>query len=690
MTMIPKSHNYQFIMPQAKISEAKAFVSQPAMTDVSALDKFIYFGNSDEYSFNPSNEAPKLKYLPKITVPQLERNVKAQFQKSLWRAAGTGINSYREVESEKKKGTQYLPKFALDRLRKYTWSPAYWFDVIVRDRFQTGFSLRKKAVLMGIGEIKRCQAEVEKKRALIANIDLADEFLKSLGSFSANILRVFAKGAKLYLQNQVKVYKTLQDDVPTLNEAYFKPALAKIQSGYQKKYDTDLKIIKPLGAGSVARVYLAESEKHGKVVVKVTSEDASPERIKSYRNYLYYQGLIQYGLNQKERALFEADQVIRVLLDEVQLDKEEQKARVVKDYLVGIESKVQVPEFYYSEPNGFVQSYAGDVTLNHLQDKNKKLFQAAVDTISPDLIRLMVVSPYKYLDFHSGNIVVDTTSPLDNPKCTLIDYGRMVVLDTDKNQRILDYYKTLYTGQRHEADVSGLIEGNLIDDDVDIYNRDMSRNGLLRGWTTHTAFWAEGRANKDRLQLYPLGEQAVANLDIQDIVTKFTGMLKWFFASTQDIAGERKPGDILQDFESAKLFFEDKIQNIIKHDKEVNERKIENEHKKRRREDVDPITSDDWIPWDLKALEKKIPGLTNLLRQLGNNDNDAYQVQLQAIQKKPLALQNLYTAVRSLQRLHTVSRQLATDLEVRDDVNVIHRLEDMLKDTFQLRSYGLT
>ena len=217
----------------------------------------------------------------------------------------------------------------------------------------------------------------------------------------------------------------------------------------------------------------------------------------------------------------------------------------------------------------------------------------------------MVVSPYKYLDFHSGNIVVDSSSKLDDPKCTLIDYGRMVILDEGSNQSIVNYFKNAYTRGSGDIDTGNLIEGNANEYDLGEYNDDMMTNGLLRGWTTHTSHWAEGKANNDRLQLYPLGEQAVADLDIQDIVTKFTGMLKWYFASAQDLSGERKPQDILLDFSSAKEFFSDNIDRVLKHDEKILKRAEKNKEKDRRRELVRPIEAKDKIPWELHDLEKK-------------------------------------------------------------------------------------
>lgn len=393
--------------------------------------------------------------LPRITLPQAsQKDFEPIFKEMLsgmgdkkkkgFRLFGPLAKMIRlgfKIRQERKKADNYLPDEVIKRLKKYRNSPKGWYERFLK---KAAF-MQHVAVIKGPVAIKDAQAEAELAQAQLMNLQFAQAFTGGI-PFVSRLLRWKQKS----LQRTIDAYRELKDQVPLQPRALFEAQLSSIKTDFEKAHPgRTLEIGKAIGAGSIAQIFegtiTGKGQEREKVVIKVLRPDANLVEILAQRNYLYYQNLIRYGTDTagQKQALEDADQTIAVLKEEIKLQEEPKNAAALRDALkaMNLDGLIHIPEFHHTTAAGFVQEYAGSMTLTRATPEQRL---EILRRVAPAMLQLMLISPDKYLDLHDGNFIFEPGLNGSVGRISLLDFGRFARLDQKRQGDLLTLLASIY------------------------------------------------------------------------------------------------------------------------------------------------------------------------------------------------------------------------------------------------------
>ena len=537
----------------------------------------------------------------------------------------------RKLKQQRKAADQHLPEKVKKRVRAYRWSPQFVWDWTVRNRQEPGYTERQLTVLKGPLAIKAKQAQVEKSQAQLERLEQTQEFLKAVIKHSAlRAVPTMVIGSRVKaLKKEVVTYGPLRDSVPALPKDYFKEALEKVEQEYQKQTGDQITSIgKAIGTGSIGQVFLAETKKHGKVVIKVHRPDANEADFQAMAPYLYYNNVLEEGIDAKDKAWRDAKSTIGLVTRELDLRAEQETAHTLHDYLKDKGSKLNIPTIYAATPSAFVQAYAGSTPISQLTDKELK--RQVTRDVLPDLLKLLLFCPTKYADFHGGNLLVSPEAKDLNP--TLIDFGRVVQLHPDKQDQLIH----LLTSQLLQTDplhpeltqqAKQALTPLLEDKHSDVFLEELYKAlfpSLLTTWSKYSiAQGVKGSSEEDKtFPLKSLLTEPVSMQDLRDSQRKFKNLFSSAF-SFEPSKAEVKAYQV--ELQSPKHLL-DLFSPLV----------LEKQHWKASHS----INSDHLIK-TLKTVEASVEGFDDLLTAAMDGNQKTYQKELKSILSDEKARTNL-------------------------------------------------
>jgi len=382
-------------------------------------------------------------------------------------AVRTGIRYLRTKAYIKRKSHKYLPKEFRKRVFWYKVKKHFWVNLF-GSKDAKKKSKCQLLTLQGPIAIKlkqahfqslRTEAEEFEKNYIKFKTDKAyrKETLKEAKENSRGLLKVFSGtiykikmgfDKRKYISDTLD-YKSLLNDVPSVDFSQVETKVKSAIDAHNKAIDEQkkpagLKIKlenvqkKAIKSGSVGQVHVATAnDGKTKIIIKVTRPDVKDSILDECNKYLYIENMANYG-TAKDRlyiAAREANNQVQLIKDEIDFRIEAshyEKLKNIIDNVLKLKN-IEVPEIYGKTKDAMTMEFVGTNDLNDLEPISRKEY---IQKATPDLIKLISLSPFKNIDIHDGNIRVNT----ETKQVYLIDCGRSAELDEKINKAILKLY----------------------------------------------------------------------------------------------------------------------------------------------------------------------------------------------------------------------------------------------------------
>ncbi len=341
---------------------------------------------------------------------------------------------------------KYLPAQAKKDLRNYLWTVGLFDRLFRRNRFEI-----MSIVHQGPEAIKKRQTIAQRKAStllpylqefvdILSNPQKRKEFTASLPASAKLVLGVLSPFIKYGLNKQIKSIKnemSLLNNVPPVPQKEFEKELNTLKSQFNSTNPNDpiQEIGKVLNAGSIGQVFEAKTKSGKTLVLKMAKPKITKEYLEGYKPYLYFmeQLLTSAEPSQQKKAAVAAEQSVTLLKGEIDFKQEAANTQKIRETVskLGL-TGFQVPDVLAATERGMVLPYVGQKDFADMcqPEKDEVLLKMV-----PDLAKLMLLSPYKPLDIHAGNI--RSKDGQSNGVPFLIDHGRQANLNPEAHQKLL-------------------------------------------------------------------------------------------------------------------------------------------------------------------------------------------------------------------------------------------------------------
>ncbi len=257
------------------------------------------------------------------------------------------------------------------------------------------------------------------------------------------LLKVAPFFLKRFAINPVKHYEPLLNAVEPSNFKIVEPKIKNVLEYYNKQVKNDKDKIelsavvkKAVKSGSIGQVHVAKTKSGQKKIIKITRPDANKDVLNKYNKYLYVINMNKFGTASDRLYLSakEADNQIDLMRDEINATVEFENYQKVQKSIDDLNiHSFKTPKVDAATKDGLIMDFVGDKDFANLSatDKDK-----ALKKIGPELIKLMILSPIKNLDYHDGNVRVNSK----NGDVFVIDCGRVSDLKAEKHTQLLKLY----------------------------------------------------------------------------------------------------------------------------------------------------------------------------------------------------------------------------------------------------------
>lgn len=421
-------------------------------TAISALR----FGSSDTATTTAS--LPKWTQQvkdPAITAPQLIeaiKNLQAKatssnppgFFSNIWQVlklARQGRKLYNELNNE----NLHLPKQAKDDLRKYHWTPGYWYNRVFHSQ---------KAKLMDV--VYKGPMAIKAKQQAVSLLPLFKEAVKNMdaeGDKLTGLTKRITKVPIRYFKKQIKkieIYTPLLNHVPELPYSKFEKQLTELKLLYNKDHDDPIVSIDKtaIGTGSIGQVYKATTKNGTKLVIKVIKPNLTESYLDEFLPYVYYRNMLTEGTKpqNKQAAVEQAQSTINLLKSEIHPDQETKNTKLMKQWVTRLSPiSFQVPDILAHTSSGLISPFVGEKDFANASSTEQT---ALKNKIAPDLARFLLIASAKPLDLQDGNMRTG------NQTAYWIDHGRQVNITEDTHHKMLQLMVTAFKSPKIHSSLS--------------------------------------------------------------------------------------------------------------------------------------------------------------------------------------------------------------------------------------------
>ena len=383
---------------------------------------------------------------PTMTMAQFGQNVEDLSKK--YSSEGKEVSSWSAIKivfqllpsgfklwRASKKTSNYLPEKARKDLRRYHWTPSYWYNRL----FNSQKANLMDIVYMGPLAIKAKQAEITYLSVNKQNLENAVKTLKN--SNQPGIL----KHIKLWANNRqlktLATYAPLLNQVPALPYKLFENQLKELETTYNASHTNDpIQTIekKAIKGGSIGQVHTAKTKSGQIVVLKMVKPDLTESYLNGYRPYLYYARLLAKGTTseQKHSASSAAQESVDILTKEAHPESEAMNTRKMREWATKLGPlPFEIPNVLTYTKDGLALPFVGDKDFAELSTDEQLRLKSE---ISPSLAKFLLLSSAKPLDIHDGNM----RSGKNGEPVQWIDHGRQFNVNDASNQKMLHLLTT--------------------------------------------------------------------------------------------------------------------------------------------------------------------------------------------------------------------------------------------------------
>lgn len=362
------------------------------------------------------------------------------------------IQSPSKLAYEKKYGAvPYLPTETRQALNAYWQTPGYWFN-----RFWNPQKVQLEEILLkGPVAIKQVQSEVnafgpQKEKHIQGMLTRINE-LEELPDFLKRIFKYLPQKQLAELEAK----KALLTEVPgAVGKQFDTPKRALIEAYNTQNSSDKIKeeTAKAVKAGSIGQVFEAETETGKKVILKVIKPGIDDAFLGAHKQYLYFQGLLEQGVDAKAKttAIRNSEATVRLLQEEIHPVMESENTKKLAAWTTKNTPKLNVPEILANTQQGLVMHYVGEEDLSNLSLEEQNTVKRQ---IGEDITRVFALSPHKPMDLHAGNVRVGPKLNNRSREVALIDHGRQANLNTAMNEDLLKLMARVFYSQTENPDV---------------------------------------------------------------------------------------------------------------------------------------------------------------------------------------------------------------------------------------------
>lgn len=368
---------------------------------------------------------------------------------------------------------QRLPKDIKKKLNRYK-RFGYYIDRIFKGEATAKTRLIE---LQGPPAIKAQQAwitdkkpEIQEDKTIVDALkkpEVVSELLADAKGWHKALVKI---GLPIFLYfkekeiNNFEIKEQLVFNATSTDIKEFSDELNAIKKGLKAKGIEITEVGKPNRAASIAQTFIAKTKNKdgsdGQILLKFIKPGLSPDIMGDYKEYLYFKNLVELGTTPRSKYASAADAELNseFLKRETYLvnEKENLEVAIKQKEAMGLKGfNIPAPVAVTEDGRGLAMEIAGNVTFSELsQEQVGRLLGKS----GPDIAAYQLLNPEIHMDMTGGNVMSQaqvegtgkkkTITLNDDARTALIDFGRVLKMDTDRHQQLINLMQAYLSAPR--------------------------------------------------------------------------------------------------------------------------------------------------------------------------------------------------------------------------------------------------